>query len=185
MQALRGEETLQIDPGPGMPQVQSEGSFALRYLSSQPLTDAAARADRALGDDYELIAMAVAEQDPQSERRSDEQLLAGASFPDLLSQLSRLNATSDGAVQAELCRGWLPCCDCSPRSQRRRKTHPERSQRGDDADAAGALGQRARERRRPAWSDWPRIARCLPMCAATPWPCWAWESTPATQRWVR
>lgn len=102
VQALRGEETLQIDPGPGMPQVQSEGSFALRYLSSQPLTDAAARADRALGDDYELIAMALAEQDPQSERRSDEQLLAGASFPDLLSQLSRLNATSDGAVRAEL-----------------------------------------------------------------------------------
>jgi HEAT repeat protein len=99
---LRGEEDLQIDPGPGMPQVASAGSFSLRFLQSQPLPDASARASRALGSDYEIVAMGQAELDPDSERRSDQGLVRGASFAELLSRLAGLSATADGAERAEL-----------------------------------------------------------------------------------
>lgn len=99
---LRGQESLHIDPGPGMPQVASDGSFSLRYLRSQPLTDAKTRAARALGADFELVAMAQAELDPESDRRSDQQLVRGASFAELLAQLDGLSSAGAGAERAEL-----------------------------------------------------------------------------------
>lgn len=99
---LRGEESLQVDPGPGMPQVSSEGRFSLRYVQSRAIADSDARAARALSGEYEVVAMAQTELDPESERRGDEQLARGASFSELLARIDALGATGDGAERAEL-----------------------------------------------------------------------------------
>lgn len=100
--ALSGHETLDIDPGPDMPQVSSQSQFSLRFVQATQLADAADRAQRALGPGYEVVAMGQADLDADSDRRSDLQAVRGARYGDLLAQLSAL-ATSDNAAQrAEL-----------------------------------------------------------------------------------
>lgn len=100
--ALSGSETLDVDPGPDMPQVSSQSQFSLRFLQATAIGDAEARAQRALGAEFEVVAMGQADPDPDSERRSDQQAVRGARYGELLAQLAALAKSDDGAQRAEI-----------------------------------------------------------------------------------
>lgn len=102
VRGLSGSDSLDVDPGPGMPRVSSRSTYSLRWLQTTQIADAAARAQRAMGEDLEVLAMGQADIDPDSERRSDQQTVNGAGYGDLLTQLNALARVDDGARRAEL-----------------------------------------------------------------------------------
>lgn len=97
-----GRESLDVDPGAGMPQVRSESEVALQLLATAPIGDVEARAARAAGADYEPVLLGEQERDPNSARRADQRTVNGMSFETLLSQLHGMPAGGDGARRAEL-----------------------------------------------------------------------------------
>lgn len=97
-----GTDALSVDPGAGMPQVRSVAELAFRFQDSTPVDDVAARLSRLDSDGYVLSALSQTDEDPDSARRSDEQVVQGARFDDLMQKLLALPATGSGADRAEL-----------------------------------------------------------------------------------
>lgn len=104
IQALTATDTLAVEAGPGMPRVSSESRVSLRLLGGAQQTDEIVGQwlSMANGPEYEPAPLGKSEEDPDSDRRSDEQLVRGARFEDLLAQLRRLPTGADGQERANL-----------------------------------------------------------------------------------
>lgn len=102
VQKISGQDRVQVDPGPGMPQVDSTATFSLQFVAAADVADAGARAERASGADYELLALGGPDVDAGAGARADQQTLRGARYEDLMAQLAQLATHDDGAARAEL-----------------------------------------------------------------------------------
>lgn len=104
VEALTATDTLAVDAGPGMPRVSSESRVSLRLLGGAVQEDEILEQWRRLakGPDYEPAPLGTSDEDPDSGRRSDEQLVQGARFEDLLAQLRKLPPGEDGKERASL-----------------------------------------------------------------------------------
>lgn len=104
VEALTATDTLAVDAGPGMPRVSSESRVSLRLLGGTVQADEILEQwlRLAKGPDYEPAPLGKSDEDPDSGRRSDEQLVQGARFEDLLAQLRKLPPGEDGQERASL-----------------------------------------------------------------------------------
>lgn len=99
--AASGRDLLDIDPGPDMPLVSSESTFSLQRIKTttvEPGPMALALLEAA---DYTLSPLMQMDT-TDSDRRSDEQRVHGASFDQLLGALRGLPTTDNGSQRAEL-----------------------------------------------------------------------------------
>lgn len=99
--AAEGRDLLDIDPGPDMPLVSSESTFSLKRIKTttvEPGPIALALLESAEYTLSPLLQMDTTD----SDRRSDEQRVHGASFDQLLGALRGLPTTDNGSQRAEL-----------------------------------------------------------------------------------
>jgi HEAT repeat protein len=87
-----------------MPRVSSESRVSLRLLGGAQQADELVEQwlRLARGSEYESAPLGKSDEDPDSDRRSDEQLVQGARFEDLLAQLRRMPPGEDGQERANL-----------------------------------------------------------------------------------
>ncbi|HND12561.1 MAG TPA: HEAT repeat domain-containing protein [Pseudomonadota bacterium] len=99
--SVEGRDNLVVDPGPDMPLVSSESTIKL--VRSQSSTAEVPKDALALLDspDYTLSPLALMDAS-DSDRRGDEQKVAGRSFADLLQALRDIPASDTGSQRAEL-----------------------------------------------------------------------------------
>lgn len=139
--SLSGSEALDVDPGPDMPQVSSQSQFSLRFVQATQIADASARAQRAMGSDYDVVAMGQADLDAESDRRSDLQAVRGASYGDLLARLDALAKSDDGARRAELLSQLAALVRLDPTTaQKARQTIVSGAEAATARTLLGALG---------------------------------------------
>ncbi len=99
--AAEGRDLLDVDPGPDMPLVSSESTFSLKRIKTttvEPGPIALALLESAEYTLSPLLQMDTTD----SDRRSDEQRVHGASFDQLLGALRGLPTTDNGSQRAEL-----------------------------------------------------------------------------------
>ena len=103
LREVKGRDTIEVDPGPGMPRVASESDITFTLQTSD--RDAAAAGAVAVADsaEYEIAPLGMTERNAQADaRRDDERLLKGATFAELQAALLAIPATDDGRQRAQV-----------------------------------------------------------------------------------